>query len=136
MAAFNNNKRKFRKKRTTGQDMCSCGSLGCDSAAHWGTIYGAKKDRRNKNKECIGCGKKECNCKRTLSAPRPNNKEIKDFIIKQVRRRKSVESLLLNMLVCSKFKIKQEEGKEHIWKLINEEILGFDKQWRLFLDDK
>lgn len=55
--------RGIKKNGFRSRDMCSCGSLGCDFVVHLRTIYGRKKDYRLQNKLCIGCGKKECQCK-------------------------------------------------------------------------
>lgn len=56
-----------RKMRTTGKDLCSCGLLNCDSIHDsLNTPYIRKLRKRQKEKVCIACGKKECKCKRKL----------------------------------------------------------------------
>ena len=57
------NKRKDRKDRTKSQWLCSCGHFNCDpiysnSPAH------KKIQKRLRLGLCMGCGKKECECKR------------------------------------------------------------------------
>lgn len=60
-------RRRQRKMRTAGKDLCSCGLLNCDSMhSMMNTPYIRKLEKRKKAKVCIACGQKECRCKRKL----------------------------------------------------------------------
>lgn len=63
---FMPSKKKKRKHRTKGYDLCSCGYLNCDPS--WGFGKNGRIDKihqRLRDGECMGCGnpKKECKCK-------------------------------------------------------------------------
>jgi len=60
-------KKKQRKHRTTGYDLCSCGYQNCDPF-NWKTISGLKIHKRLREGKCMGCGKikDECSCKSSL----------------------------------------------------------------------
>ncbi len=68
---------KDRKRRTTGQDMCSCFRFGCDPFGA-SPLFREKIDRRHKKGLCGACGAKPklrygnmvCKCK--------NKKELKN----------------------------------------------------------
>jgi len=75
---LNPNRRFQRKMRTAGEDMCSCGLLHCDSMHEAiNSPYIRKLRKRQKEKVCIGCGKKECQCKRKLENGLIYNEELR-----------------------------------------------------------
>jgi hypothetical protein len=56
---------KKRKPRTTGIDMCVCGYYNCDMMMGPHNPFVRKKFNKRKSlKQCIGCGKEICVCKR------------------------------------------------------------------------
>ena len=61
-------KKKKRKHRTKGYDLCEfCGYPNCDPVK-WKTRSGMKIQKRLREGKCMGCGKikNECTCKSAL----------------------------------------------------------------------
>lgn len=59
--------RKRRKRRIKSIDLCSCGHFGCDHMMSQNSPAHRKIQKRLSEGLCMGCGKKECQCKRTGS---------------------------------------------------------------------
>jgi hypothetical protein len=55
--------KKKRKPRTKGYDLCTCGNANCDPFAHSNPHFIRKREKRFKEKLCLGCGKSPCNCR-------------------------------------------------------------------------
>ena len=71
-------RRRQRKMRTSGKDMCTCGLLNCDSMhSMMDTPYIRKLKKRQEAKVCIGCGKTPCKCKRNLKTGVIVSEELK-----------------------------------------------------------
>ncbi len=62
------NTRKRRKRRIKSIDLCTCGHFNCDHMASPDSPANRKIQKRLSMGLCMGCGKKECQCKRTGSA--------------------------------------------------------------------
>ena len=57
------NRKRNRKRRVKSIDYCSCGHFNCDPMMSSNSPAQRKIRKRLKEGLCMGCGKKECQCK-------------------------------------------------------------------------
>ena len=66
-------KRKKRKDRYKSISLCSCGHFNCDTY-HSDSPAHLKIQKRLRDGLCMGCGKKECKCKRKENEDKTTDK--------------------------------------------------------------